>query len=79
MTQLLRDVIHVLTRPHLRRTTNTEGETIYGEEPALLDILEDCVASTTGSKAGVSPFAAATAAMARSSSSTCHETPSTTR
>lgn len=52
MTQLLRDVIHVLTRPHLRRTTNTEGETIYGEEPALLDILEDCVASTTGSKAG---------------------------
>ena len=48
MTQLLRDVIHVLTKPHLRRTTNTEGETIYGEEPALLDILEDCVASDSG-------------------------------
>ena len=46
MTQLLRDVIHVLTKPHLRRTTNTEGETIYGEEPALLDILEDCVGNS---------------------------------
>lgn len=49
---LLAETIHVLTRTHIRRTTNTEGETIYGEEPALLDILEDCVASTTGSKAG---------------------------
>jgi len=52
MTQLLRDVIHVLTRPHLRRTTNTEGETIYGEEPALLDILEEEIAASSQIKVG---------------------------
>ena len=54
MTQILRDVIHVLTRPHLRQTTNTEGETIYGEEPALLDILEDCVGNSGSGESAAS-------------------------
>lgn len=47
MPATLSDLIHTLTQPHLRRA----GENIAHED-ALLDILEDCVASTTSSKAG---------------------------
>lgn len=41
MSQALADAVHTLTKPHLRK----HGDTI-GQEPALLDILADCIGNS---------------------------------
>lgn len=48
---LLSETAHVLTHVHKRRTVTEDGD-VWGDEPALLDLLAGCVASTTSSRAG---------------------------
>lgn len=46
MTELS-ETAHELTHTHKRRTTTEDGD-VWGDEPALLDILAGCVASDSG-------------------------------
>lgn len=49
MSHLLAEAVAELTRPHLRRSTTADGEEVYGQEEALLVILEETTGSNTGS------------------------------